>query len=124
MTQFNTEASVEFAWKGFQFTGNWMAYWKDVPALKEKHNIESTAMYQGKDAKWNALGYIRFGLSADGDKVPDMGFNAAYRVSSSIRLALEVNDIVKLLTAETRDYGHSSYAQKSGNVALLAKFQF
>jgi len=124
MTQFNTAASVEFSWKNFKFTGLWDAYWKDVPALKDKQNITATALYQGPDARWNALGYAAFGLGEDADAVPDLGFNAAYRVSPSIRLALEVNDIVKLFTAETRDYGHSSYAQKSGNVALLVKFQF
>ncbi len=123
-TQFNTSAGIEFSWNDFKFTGDYIVFWKDIPALYDKQNVLATALYQAKDARWSSMGKFRLGLGEGADKPPEFGANIAYKVSSSIRLALEVNDIVKLFKSETRSYAHSDYVQKSGNIAVLAKFQF
>lgn len=117
-------ASVDFAWNDFVFAGTWEAFWKDVPALKDQQNFTAAARYNGSGSAWNGIAKFRWGLGDGSDKVPEIDAMAGWKVSKSVNLALETNDIVKLITKETRNYCGSRYAQKSGNVALVARFQF
>ncbi len=124
MEQINTAAGADFAWNDFVFAGQWEAYWKDVPALKDKQNFGATAKYNRKGASWNASSTFRWGLGNGADKVPEIDAMAGWKLSKSVNLALETNDIIKLISKEIRDYCGSDYARKSGNVALVARFQF
>ena len=53
-----------------------------------------------------------------------MDFGAGLRVGKSIQLALEAEDIIKLLTGKTRAFSASQYEQSCGHVTALVKFQF
>ena len=80
------------------------------------------ASYEG--ARFSASAYAREALGASSDKTPEIGASAAVRVSPTLRLALMLTDIVKLLANTTRSYAHSDYATESGSAALVAQFQF
>lgn len=102
----------------------WKAYWKDVPALSDEHKIKASVEYQSLNAKWNAGTSGALSLGKDADKCPDLSLWAGVRLAPALSLAFEVNDVIKLCNASSRDYAHSGYITTSGNAVLLAKFQF
>ena len=121
-TDCSSEVGASFDRGSFTVTASWKAYWLDLPALADRQNLLLSAAWEGSrctlSARW------RQALGADSEKAPDLGAGAALRLSSALRIALEANDIVKLLTNSTRSFAHSAYKAESGNAALLVKFQF
>ena len=95
-----------------------------MPVLEKKHTITASAMYLSKDASWNIEAYVKQAVDSDDNKVPDLGISGAVKVSNSMRLALDVKDVIKLCTNKTRTFAHSVYKEKSGNLSALVKFQF
>lgn len=102
----------------------WKSYWKDVPALSDEHKIKASVEYQSLDAKWNVGTAGAVALGKEADKCPDLSVWAGVRLAPALSLAFEVNDVIKLCNASSRDYAHSGYITTSGNAVLLAKFQF
>lgn len=123
-TDFASTLGATFDWKGISYTVDWEAHWLDIPALSDAHAVSVSAVYQSAGDRYTLGAHWKQALGSDADKAPDLGANAAIRVSSALRLALEVNDIVKLCANTTRTYAHSAYKTESGSAALLVKFQF
>ncbi|MCR5725692.1 MAG: hypothetical protein K6G80_11465 [Treponema sp.] len=123
-TDLATKTGISFDWKSIAWTAVWEAHWMDVPALCEKHALCLSAVYQSSADRCTVSVGWKQALGKDSDKAPDVGAGLAVRVSGALRLALEVNDIVKLCANTTRTYAHSAYKKESGSAALLVKFQF
>lgn len=123
-TDFNTHVEFTAVVKDFKFTGRWNAFWMDVPVLEVPHSFEAGVFYQESGARWSANASVRQAIGEDADAMPDVSADIAVKASQSIRLALEVNDVIKLVTNKTRDYASSSYKARGGNAMLLVKFQF
>ena len=121
-TDFLSTLGVRADAGGVTYRAQWEAQWLDLPALADRHSITLGASYEG--ARFSASAYAREALGASSDKTPEIGASAAVRVSPTLRLALMLTDIVKLLANTTRSYAHSDYATESGSAALVAQFQF
>ena len=123
-TEFNTDFGFYADFSPFKAGAEWKSYWVDVPSLEEKQKIKLLFEYQKENAKWNAGTSTTFAFGGDADSCPDISAWAGVRLASSLSLAFEVNDVIKLLHGTSRDYAHSEYITTSGNAVLLAKFQF
>ena len=123
-TDFNTSVEFTAVVKDFKLTGRWNAFWMDVPVLEVPHSLEAGIFYQESSARWSAGASIKQAMGEDADAMPDLSADVAVKASKSIRLALELNDVIKLVTNKTRDYAASSYKARGGNAMLLVKFQF
>lgn len=121
---FNTETEVNFVLGNVKLSGLWKAYWLDVPCCQDEHNIYATVQYQSKNTNWDLGGSISKGLGDNAEFIPNISADATFRISHSIRIAFELNDIIKLIKNETRSYANSDYVEKGGSAALLVKFQF
>ena len=108
--------------RGIHYSAGWEAHWLDVPALCDRHALSLAASYEG--ARFSASARIAEALGADSDKVPQLDARAAVRASPTLRLALVLTDVVKLLSNTTRSFAHSDYASESGSAALVVQFQF
>lgn len=123
-SSFDTKAGVSAVIGMLTLDGSWNSYWIHVPAACDPQNFIMSATLQSSDARWITGASCRFALGSSADKVPDISGNASVRLSPSIRLAVELDDIVKLVTNKTRAYAGTDYQTKSGHGVLLIKFQF
>jgi hypothetical protein len=123
-TEFNTDAEFTVNFSAVKLTGGWKVFWIDVPSWEDRQSLKAAVLVEGKDAKWNAGASVIEYLGDDADKVPVLGVNASVKAASSIRLALEADDIIKLISQKTREFCHSQYKKNSGHVTALVKFQF
>lgn len=121
-TDFASALNAVFEKDGRRFSAGWEAHWLDIPALCERHSMRFELSREGERFALGAS--YKQALGKDSDKTPDVAAFASLRVSPTLRLALETNDIVKLLSNKTRAFAHSDYAAESGNAAFVVKFQF
>ncbi len=123
-TELNTNVEFDAVLKMFKLTGEWKAYWMDVPSYDDRQSVKASVLIEGEKAKWNAGASIKEYIGSNADAVPEIGVVSSVKASPSIRLALEADDIIKLVTRKTRDFCHSQYKKNSGHVTALVKFQF
>lgn len=122
-TEFKSLAEFCAETEKFSFSGSWKAFWIDVPACEEKHSIRAQLFFS-PEKRWNLSASAAENFGDEVDKVPVLDFGAGLRVGKSIQLALEAEDIIKLLTGKTRAFSASQYEQSCGHVTALVKFQF
>lgn len=122
MTQMNTKFNVSYRTDFGIFGGNWESFWLDKAANVSGQFVSLNYSFQSENAFFTLDALLGFS-PADDDKTPLFGFEAAFRVSPAVRLALSGSDIVKLVSGKARTYA-GQYIQRSGNIALLAKFVF
>ena len=123
-TDFNTDLNFAFDFDFVKFNGGWKAYWLDTPSFAEKQSFNFGVNFEGKDSKWNAGAALTEFLGDDADKVPVINADISVKCGKSIRLALETTDVIKLVTAKTRQFVRSQYKQNCGHVTAAVKFQF
>ncbi|WP_407426953.1 hypothetical protein [Treponema sp.] len=123
-TEFNTNLVFSCDFETVKASAEWKSYWKDVPSLEDAQNIKFKLEYQASDAKWNAGTSTNFAFGKNADNCPDISGWAGLRLASSLSLAFEVNDVIKLFHGTKRTYADSEYITTSGNAVLLVKFQF
>ena len=104
-------------------TVDWTSYWIDVPVLENKQTVGVSAAVQDKTASKGVEATARFEIGSDADTVPEIGASCFTRVSKAVRIAVKADDIVKLLTGDTRTYA-GKYVTRSGYAAVLVKFFF
>lgn len=122
MTQMNTKFNVSCRTDFGIFGGNWESFWLDKAANVPGQFVSLNYSFQSENSFFTLDALLGFSPTDD-DKTPLFGFEAAFKVSSAVRLALSGNDIVKLVSGKARTYA-GQYIQRSGNIALLAKFVF
>ena len=77
---------------------------------------------QGKEGNWGTSVEAYYSIDA-ADTTPLLNFEAFTQVSPATKIVLSANDIIKLVSAESRTYA-GQYVANSGNVTLLIKFLF
>lgn len=122
MTQMNTKFNVSYRTDFGIFGGTWESFWLDKAANVSGQFVSLNYSFQSENSFFTLDALLGFS-PADDDKTPLFGFEAAFKVSPAVRLALSGSDIVKLVFGKARTYA-GQYIQRSGNIALLAKFVF
>lgn len=123
-TEFNTNFGFFADISSIKMGAQWKAFWKDVPSLEDEHEIILSLEYQSLDAKWNLGTSTAIAFGDEADSCPDLSAWAGVRLAPALSLAFEVNDVIKLIGGNSRDYAHSEFITTSGNAVLLVKFQF
>ena len=111
-----------YRYKIFAITVKWWSNWIDLPVLENKHNFVLNMSLQGKEGNWGTSVEAYYSIDA-ADKTPLLNFEAFTQVSPATKIVLSANDIIKLVSGETRAYA-GQYVANSGNVTLLIKFLF
>ena len=111
-----------YRYKIFAITVKWWSNWIDLPVLENKHNFILNMSLQGKEGNWGTSVEAYYSIDA-ADKTPLLNFEAFTQVSPATKIVLSANDIIKLVSAESRTYA-GQYVANSGNVTLLIKFLF
>jgi len=102
---------------------DWKAHWKDVPVLEYEHTVGVRAAVQSSDASLGGDVSVKFFIDDSADDVPDLGLYGYCRMTNALRLAVNGDDILKLLSGETRVYA-GKYVRRSGSATILVKFFF
>lgn len=123
LTQFNTNLGFSFAYGIFNFDAFWKCFWSDVPLLEYKNSVNLAFAVQSKNAKIGFDGKVLFNMDKNYDTVPVVDFSVFFRVTSAIRLALNMEDIVKLITSTERIYA-GNFVKRSGCANFVVKFNF
>ncbi len=122
MFQVNTKIGFLYMTKAGTFGGEWKSSWADRASNEPSHFVLGTYSFQSKASFFTLDASLGFS-PADDDMTPLADFEAAFKVSSAVRLAFTGTDIVKLVSGKARKYA-GSYISRSGSLGLLAKFVF
>jgi hypothetical protein len=60
---------------------------------------------------------------SNADIIPIIDMSAFFRLTQAVRLAVSVEDIVKLISGDSRTYA-GDYIDRSGSASILVKFFF
>lgn len=122
VTMFQSQVDIAYHYKLLSLMAGWYANWLDVPALESSQMIRINISLQSEASKWgvNLLGKFGFG---DDVPVPVLSIDGFVRLTPAVRIVACVDDIIKLVTNESRIYA-GQYIAEGGNVSLLVKFFF
>lgn len=124
LTQFNTDFDFSVRLGNVNLSADWKSYWADVPAAESSHFVSANISFQDEKAKFGFDGKIGMSLDSDYDGTPEIDFEAFFRLTSAVRLAVSADDVVKLITSGERKYAGSEYISRSGTASVLVKFFF
>lgn len=122
MTQLNTKLNVSYKSAFGVFGGNWESRWLDKAEIEAEQFLSFNYSFQSGKSFFTLDALLGFSPTDD-DKVPVLDFEASFKLSNAVRLAFTGNDIVKLISGDSRDYA-GSYISRSGNAGVLVKFVF
>ena len=120
---FGTQIGISYLWNILNISLNYKSNWLHVPSNEYPHLVNLNFSYDSDDGTYGFSLDIAEGLGGL-DYIPVINALTYYRLKNSIRLALEVNDAVKLFSGTNRMWASSAYEQSSGNVTFLIKFFF
>lgn len=120
---FTTEFNVNYNYKMFSIGGLWKANWMDVPVLEHSQLIGLELGANSLEGRWCAEVAIKFPIISLYESVPIVDFDAFISVSKSVRVMLNIEDIVKLVSVRTRQYA-GEYVARGGAASLLVKYIF
>ncbi len=117
--------AVAYTWKWCTFSLGWQAYWLTfVPEDQDPFALTFSFNIQDEDGVWGANLLVKEALGDGVDYVPEINVEGFYRFLSNFRLALQVQDAVKLFMGADRSYASSAYLSHAGGVNLLVRFFF
>lgn len=122
-TQFNTDINFAVRVGIANISANWKSYWIDVPADEASQFVNAAISLQTENSAFGFDGSFGLSLNPDDDNVPEVDLSVFWRLTPAVRLAVTVDDVVKLISGEEREYA-GEYISRSGTVALLVKFFF
>lgn len=120
---FKSTAGLSYKAGDYSLSAQWQKQWKDIPVLECENLIEVSLEIQPEDLKYGAVFTAGFEAGKDSDKTPLIGGNGFIRLTPALRLALEADDLIKLVSREKRTYA-GEYCSRGGSAALLVKFNF
>lgn len=106
----------------FSILANWHSNWMDVPALESANMIDLNLALQGKNSLWNVSLNTTFFI-AQTFEVPFMTLKGMYKVTDGVQLIASVDDVINLVSGNSRTYA-GQYISRSGSASLLLKFFF
>lgn len=122
ITRLKTEFGAAYSYKIFNFAAQWNSYWMDVPVLESAQSLKVKFAVQNKKETLGADASAEFFIG-DYDNLPLVSAGGFIKVNQSFRVLLSLDDILKLMFADTRDYA-GCYVQRGGTASLLLKFNF
>ena len=124
-TLLDTELSGTFAWSMFDISVDWKSHWFYVPSNDYQLSVGAALDVNPDSGLWGAKIEVREAFAANSqDLLPFVNLSAYCRMTKSMRIALELNDVIKLVTGGQRYYYGSEYNISAGSAALLLKFYF
>jgi hypothetical protein len=120
---FSSDMAVSFQHGIFSLTGSWLSQWLYVPVLETPNALSLKISLQDSNSFWGFDADYRQPLGAGYDTIPYIIFSGFYRLTPSVRLAVTADDIIKLISGNTRTYA-GRYIAKSGSAGLMLKFFF
>ena len=123
-TCLNTNAAFSHMYKIMTLTANWKGYWIDLPVLEDPNTLGLELALQGTKGNWGFNLAVDEALGPNVDFLPLIDTGAFFKLTNSLRLQLEVNDLIKLCTGDGRAYGSSKYITRAGSATILVKFFF
>ncbi|MBP7479627.1 MAG: hypothetical protein KA785_04200, partial [Spirochaetaceae bacterium] len=105
----------------FSLALGWRSSWLDASVVDQRQLIYVSTFITSKESKLRSRAEIEFEPMRD--LVPDISLGAYYSVTPSFSLALEIEDVVKLVTGTDRIIAYP-YTSRSGSALITAKFYF
>lgn len=103
-------------------SAGWKAKWMDLQALENHHVIFAGIHVQSIEAKWGAS--VKGAVAVDAfDKTPFVDLEVFTRITNSLQIVMNCEDLVKLCGNEVRLYG-GHYIERSGTASMSLKFFF
>lgn len=99
---------------------SWKGCWFDRYVLEEQHSLSVRLGFSSSNGNWGAETEALVFFQGE---EPDLKLSAFYKLSDSMRLELEVADLIKLVTGKDRIHC-GEYIQKGGYAALYVKMFF
>ena len=103
ITRLKTEFGAAYSYKIFNFAAQWNSYWMDVPVLESAQSLKVKFAVQNKKETLGADASAEFFIG-DYDNLPLVSAGGFIKVNQSFRVLLSLDDILKLMFADTRDY--------------------
>jgi hypothetical protein len=123
MIQVNTTTSVSFRVGIATISALWKACWGDVAALNYQNYIGAVVSVQDENSRFGIDASFGMPTDSNADIIPIIDMSAFFRLTQAVRLAVSVEDIVKLISGDSRTYA-GDYIDRSGSAAILVKFFF
>ncbi len=122
-TDFFTNTTGTFSYSMFTVSLGWKSHWIYIPVKEYGHILKLSMAMQPENSNYGADSSVSFMFGNTTEYVPIVDLSVFYRLISSLRLELQCNDIVKLISNKPRTYC-GNYISKSGDIKLLVKFFF
>lgn len=116
----HTEEHFQFNLNHFSFAFGWKSFFDFVPYAENEQLISGEIGYVSE--LWDVCGQISVPLIS-ADSTPIIGLEGSVRLNSALRIAITLEDTVKLIQGETRT-GVGQYASRSGRAGLMVKFNY
>ena len=116
-----SDIAVKYSKDLFSLALGWRSSWLDAGVVDQRQLIYLSSFISSKGSKLRSHAEIEFEPMRD--LVPDISLGAYYSITPSFSLALELEDVVKLVTGTDRIIAYP-YAAKSGSALITAKFYF
>ncbi len=116
----HSEENILFSMKNFDISFGWKSNFDFVP-YSENEQLISTKIGYNADM-WDACGKLEIPLIS-ADSTPILGFESSVKLNSALRIAITLEDTVKLIQGQTR-ISVGQYASRSGRAGLLVKFNY
>lgn len=116
-----SDIALKYSISLFNLALGWRSSWLDTSAVEPRQLIYLSTFVSTKDSKLRSSAEIEFEPMRD--LVPDISLGVYYAITPSLSLALEIEDIAKLVTGTDRIIA-SPYVSRSGSALLTAKFYF
>lgn len=111
---------VSYNYKSISLSGGWKSYFDFVPETEGPASIFVNASYDGN--RFGALGDFSFPILAV-DYAPLINLEGSVKINSDLRIALCIDDTVKLLNGKNRICA-GKYVSRSGSASLLVKYNY
>lgn len=116
-----SDIAVKYSIDLFSLALGWRSSWLDASVVDQRQLIYVSTFITSKESKLRSRAEIEFEPMRD--LVPDISLGAYYSVTPSFSLALEIEDVVKLVTCTDRIIAYP-YTSRSGSALITAKFYF
>ncbi len=120
-TELVSDIALKYSMDLFSLALGWRSSWIDVSVIDQRQLVYLSAFISSKDSKLRSGAEIEFEPLRD--PVPDVSLNVNYSITPSFSLALEIEDVVKLITGTDRNIV-KPYTARSGSALITAKFYF
>lgn len=122
LTQLKIEGGISYSYEWLTLEGSWKSSWIDLPVLENRQTIKAAASIETENQNYGANASAEFYIG-DYDCTPLISFGGFAVISQSAQVLLSIDDVIKLVSASTRDYA-GQYVQRGGAATLSIKFNF